>query len=92
VIGVRREWTTRGTPSDDERALEVDTVDDVEGIVISVRELDGIAYGLRELPMQLRSLGSEAFRAGYLAAIRGESPEDGSHRFGDAVLSVAAGC
>lgn len=71
-------------------ADELAEVVELEGLLLTPRELDGIVYSLRELPQRLRALGEEAFRCGYLAAIRAEDPGAGTRFFGDAVASVAA--
>lgn len=72
----------------------VDTID-VEGVLLTVRDLDALVYGLRELPERLRGLGEQAFHSGYLAAIRAKDGDVATigreaRSFGDAVASVSA--
>jgi hypothetical protein len=50
-------------------ALEVTEAEEIEGLLLTSRELDRIVYVLRELPQRLRGLGEQAFESGYLVAI-----------------------
>jgi hypothetical protein len=67
---------------------EFEVVEDVEGILLTASDLDRLTYALRELPMKLRTLGEQAYHAGYLAAIRVEPPVMGASFFGNAVAEI----
>jgi hypothetical protein len=61
---------------------------DLEGLVLTRRDLRAVQAALDELPFQLGDVCAAAYESGYLAAIRA-SPPDGTDRARFAGIDVA---